>query len=272
MGIYYINDHLIVDEFQKDGTWPNNDNEAYKRIALKTANGAIRRNEDGTTSPVSRILAIHNCSEDPSAKTRISSTATEEHPNSPRINIRTSSDTQYDSDIFIAAIPYEGMVLPMTNIDDNALAIYRALILKSDRMSIEHEDRKYKRVMYLICRPHHDFLNGEWYESCCDLNFTTVRSNKSRDNQDPSSVTWTFTNHHIKFGTNGVYDYTFDVEENLPNDSFAPMSIKNSTICQCVKPKVYPQNGDNRGNGNRRPYSNDRKGGGGNRNGARKQY
>jgi hypothetical protein len=246
MSLYYVNDHLIEEEVGDENSWPQNNNETYKRIMIRTTSQAVKRQEDGTFINGSRPICAHNCSLIPSAKTRISSTISETG-RVPKVTVRTSSDTRYNSDIFIVALPYDGMVKPFTH-DEKALAIYKSVILKSDKYSIEHNDKKYKRVAYFVVRPNFQHLGEDgWYGEECDLVVTFAQSDKSRRDQSEEECHWTFKTVTVHFGADGAFDIN-STEEVAPYDSFNPEDLHGQPICNLVQPTVLSDNGGGRYN------------------------
>lgn len=235
MSIHYVNEHLITEEIISEGVWSQT-GEQYKRIMIKTTPDAVVKREDGTYVSDSRPICAHNCSVLPNANTRISSTI-KEGAFAPKITIRTSSDTRFNSDIFIVALPYDGMIKPFTH-DTSALQIFKSVIRKSDKFTINHEDHQYRRVAYFIVRPHHDHLgNDGWYGPECDLVLTFAQSNRTRNNQPESELNWTFKTVRVNFGANGMYEITSS-EETAPYDTFNPDDIRTAPICELVQPTL----------------------------------
>lgn len=239
MSLYYINDHLITEEVVSEGTWPQNSGEKYKRIMIRTTPAAVKKNADGKFESFTRALCAHNCSSQVNmANTRISSVVTKgDERRIPRITIRTSTDTRYDSDVFVIALPYEGVIQPFRH-DTEALAIYKTAILRSDRFSIEDETGRYSRVLYLVVRPDYKFLGGDdWYGKECDLEITFAHSNLPRGHKeaDEANAKWILRTAKIRFGMNGNYELTYTDGE-LPYSSLNFDDFRNAPICELVQP------------------------------------
>jgi hypothetical protein len=208
---------------------------------IKTTEDAVRKLEDGSFEPNIRTICAHNCSLVPTAYTRISSTI-RDGAFAPKITIRTSTDTRYNSDIFVVALPYDGMIKPFTH-NTNALNIFKSLIVKSDKFSIKHEDHTYRRCAYFIVRPHHDWLgNDGWYGPDCDLVLTFAQSNRNKATQSDEELQWTFKTVRVRFGENGKYEIT-STEETAPYDTFNPEDIKSAPICELVAPTQLHDDG-----------------------------
>ena len=231
MALYFVNDHLIQEEIVGDGTWPSA--ETYKRYMIRSAN-FLKKGDGNSMEEQSRPICAHNCSDSVGANTRIS-TVIHEGARSPKITVRTSCDTRYDSDIFVVAIPYDGLIKPVVH-DEKALSIFKCVMIKSDKMSIQHEDRKYKRVAYFVVRPDYNYLGEDGkYAPDCDLVVTFAQSNRISRNQAESDSHWTFKTVRVSFGSNGIYDIT-STEETAPYDTFNPDDVKGSPICSLVEP------------------------------------
>lgn len=242
MSLYYVNANLIAeDENVTHGTWAQT-NEAYDRTMIRTTPEVLRKKEDGTFEPFSRILCAHNCSTIPSANSRISSTI-REGDHAPRITIRTSSDTRYNSDIFIVAIPYEGIIMPFEHNED-ALAIYRATFVKSDKFSVNHENKTYRRVAYFVVKPDFKYLGSDGiYGEECKLKVTFAQSSKTRKDEKPEK--WELTTVTVEFGADGAFEISSEKSE-IGYDEFDPETIRGKGVCKIVEPHKV-DGGNNRG-------------------------
>ena len=111
MPIFYVNENLISEELQHTSTWQKT-GEEYERWMIKT-NGLERRTQDGSFERAERVICVHNLGKIPGDRTRVVATKFEGEEQYPaKVTVRTSSDTRYDTDVFIVAIPYDGIVLP----------------------------------------------------------------------------------------------------------------------------------------------------------------
>lgn len=241
--VYFINEHLIQDEIQSENTWEKNGHtEEYKRCLIKS-NGAVVK-KDGSFVPSDRTLCVHNRGTSPNDKTRIISTINEGDPAArARVTIRTSADTRYDTDVFVLAIPYDGLILPVEGAEN--LMVYRTMIMKSDKATFEHEDRKYKRCLYMVVSPKFS-EKGEngWYNESCNLVVKTIQSNKPRDAEPTGDESWFITIHTIKFGVDGLYEYEISSEE-VPYGAIDPDSLHKIKICETVEPTALKPRKDN---------------------------
>lgn len=242
MSLFYVNDHLITEDIIGQNTWPQN-NEVYNRIMIKTTPMATRKNEEtGKLENFTRPICAHNCSLVSASNTRISSVQSE-GAKTPRVTVRTSTDTRYDSDIFIVALPYDGLIIPMSHHNTDALQIFKTLIIKSEQFSIEHMDKKYKRCIYFIARPNYNFMGHDgWYTDEANLEITFAQSNKSKDGQNVAEAVWKYTTVTIKFGENGQYDIS-SKEETAPYDTLNPDDLKGVPVCKLVKPTMLNADG-----------------------------
>lgn len=245
MALYYVNESLITDEQVGSSSWPSG--ETYERFMIKSA-PYFKRMDDGSMVEQTRPICAHNCSNDPAAKTRVTSVI-HDGARAPKITVRTSTDTRFETDVFIVAIPYDGLIKPIVH-DEKALSIYKSVLVKSDKNSIPFEDRKYKHVAYFICRPdYHELDENGWYSDAASLKVTFAQSNKTRNNQPDEELQWTFKTVTVRFGADGRYEIT-SKEETAPYDTFNPDDTKNAPICVLVEPTRISDddNGGNRRN------------------------
>ena len=239
MGLYYVNDHLFTEEILSESKWPQNDNEPYKRIMLRTTPQAVLKDDNGVLVPTTKAICVHNCSLlQGNVRTRIASTLDPNSPNRfPRITVRTSTDTRYDTDVFVVAIPYNGMIKPFRH-DTEGLSIYKSIILKSDQATIEHLDTKYRRCAYFVVVPNYKSLAADgWYGPESNLVMTTAQSDLKARGVTEETAKWTFKTTTVRFGENGLFEITC-TEETAPYDVFSPDDIKGKEICTHVEPTI----------------------------------
>lgn len=246
MPLYYVNDHLITEKVivpEHPLSWDQGSfKEPYDRILIQTTPQATRKTEDGKLESFTRTICAHNCASGTSnALTRISSV---QHANSKihHVTVRTSSDTRHDSDVFVVAIPYNGMIVPMTNQNTDALRIYKYLMLRSEQFNIEHEDANYRRVAYFVVCPKYTYVDSDgWYTDEASLKLTFVQSNRGAKTP-AKDMHWTFTNVTVRFGPYGSYKIDYDTNV-VPYDSFSLDSINKTPICKTVEPTVLSEDG-----------------------------
>ena len=108
----------------------------------------------------------------------------------PVVKIKASDKNHYDVDVYMMAIPFNGIIQPIPESFD--YRIYRAFIAQSERRDIEFEGKLYKKIAYMVISPntqllkedhaHHkltlefdfSFINREGYESETVCKKTTV--------------------------------------------------------------------------------------------------
>ena len=243
--VNFVNEHLIQDVIQSENTWNKPDfSEDYQRCLIKSKGAVVKK--DNAFVNGDRTICVHNRGMSPNDKTRIISTVMEGDSRS-RVTIRTSTDTRYDTDVFVVAIPYDGLIIPIEN--EPELMIYRTMIMRSDKASFEHEDRKYKRCLYLVVSPKYaEKCDSGWYSEKCDLIVKTIQSNKPRNAAPTGDESWFVTIHTIKFGVDGLYDYEIDSEE-LPYGAIDPDELHKARICtSMVEPTLLkPYDGAKKG-------------------------
>lgn len=239
--ISYVNEHLFEVVQYGNGTWARDEKtEEYERYAIKTSDMVTRARGEGNEPEVfQKILAMFN--DAGHGNTRIMSNRGGEH-NTLRVTVKRSSDTKFDSDIFMIAIPFGGFVVPIEASDD--LDIFKGLIVKSDTY-IDHVDgERYKKIMYAAVRPFHKAVklyDSDSYADSADFVVTFARSNRTRKDQDTSKLKWKMRTVRVKFMRNGEYHITEETTE-IPFDQFDPEQYKGTNannIFPIVEPRVY---------------------------------
>lgn len=238
--VYYINQHLIADTVVGTKTWTTRDGieETCDQVVIKTAGGATRV-VDGKTTPTNMIICRHSISQEPGAKSRIRNT--EGDDGRPRTRIQTSVANKYDDDVFIVALPYDGLVVPIDH-DEDHLSIWRYLIQKSTGMNIEHNDRKYRRALYMVVSPHGAVSEDGWYTDSSTLTVKTIKSNLKHGATDTADAKWTVTIHTIRFGLDGAYEINTETET-VPYDVYEYLLSDERIPIVEVVPPLPPKNG-----------------------------
>lgn len=252
MAIFYVNENLISEELQHTSTWQKT-GEEYERWMIKT-NGLERRTQDGSFERAERVICVHNLGKIPGDRTRVVATKFEGEEQYPaKVTVRTSSDTRYDTDVFVVAIPYDGIVMP--TIGGETLDVYKFAIIKSDRLSFQTaEDRKYRRCIYAVVAPDAQNISEEgFYPSSCDLVIRTAVSNYTPQQGEPDPVKnhWTVRTQRVRFGPNGAYDIEYS-EEIVDYNAIDPNELHKAKICDLVEPVILAaREGNNNARQNR---------------------
>lgn len=230
--ISYVNEHLFDVVLTGNGIWSNS-GENYERFAIKTSDMVVQSRDGSDSVPSQRILAMYN--DAGNGNTRIVSTRGGEH-NALRVTVRRSSDTKYDSDVFMVAIPFSGFVVPIT--ESEHLDIFKGTVMRSDQY-IDHIDgERYKKILYAVVRPFHKVCNNGVYDDSADFVVQFAQSNKTRKDQDTSKLKWKMRTVRVKFMTNGGYHITNETIE-VPFDQFDPEKIKGNNLFPIVEPRVF---------------------------------
>lgn len=253
MPIFYVNENLISEELQHTSTWQKT-GEEYERWMIKT-NGLERRTQDGSFERAERVICVHNLGKIPGDRTRVVATKFEGEEQYPaKVTVRTSSDTRYDTDVFIVAIPYDGIVMP--TIDGDRLDIFKFAIVKSDRLSFQtNEDRKYRRCIYAVVAPAaHEVDNAGFYPSSCDLVIRTAVSNYTpqQGEPDPAKHHWTVRTQRVRFGVNGAYEIEY-TDEVVDYNAIDPDELHKAKICTLVEPVILASRDNGNANRQNRP-------------------
>lgn len=232
--ISYVNEHLFDVVSTGNGIWSNS-GENYERFAIKTSDMVIQSRDGSEPSPSQRILAMYN--DAGKGNTRIVSTRGGEH-NALRVTVRRSTDTKFDSDVFMIAIPFSGFIIPVSETDD--LDIFKATVMRSDQYFDHIDGERYKKILYAIVRPYHKACNHGIYNDSADFVVQFAQSNRTRKDQDTSKLKWKMQTTRVKFGTNGEYHITRETTE-IPFDQFNPedINIKVKNLFPIVEPKSF---------------------------------
>ena len=217
--LFYINPHLIADEVTGSQRYTSKSGitEDFDRVAVKTAGGATKLVE-GKHVPSEIIICRHSISNEPGAKTRVYNATSED--GKIRTRIQTSLTNKYDDDVFVLALPYDGLIVPMEQPDRDVMSIWRYVVQKSSTMNIEHNDHKYRRVLYMVVSPRGTVDADGWYSDNRNLVIKTIKSNLGKNQEPNENPVWTVTIHTIRFGEGGAYDIHTETET-VPYDVYA---------------------------------------------------
>lgn len=149
----------------------------------------------------------------------------------PFVKIHQGERNQYDTPVYIIAIPYNGFIIPVEK--SPMYRIYKAINVKADRRNIEFEDKKYNQVMYLTVVPNTKMMTDE-------KSVLLTVDCYSKDKDDTIKTTWTIT-------FNSDMDKTF-IEQTSeitdPIDQTQYKGIKTFQIFTGPKPKKDDEDAD----------------------------
>lgn len=117
------------------------------------------------------------------------------------VKMNTSDSNLYDTDVYMVAIPFNGIIKPIERSYD--YRIFRAVIVKSDKRDIEFEGAFYKNIAYMILVPNMQLLLKEdhkYRKDALSFEFSYVTREKEPVfdmytffNSKETTVTLTFT-------------------------------------------------------------------------------
>ena len=114
----------------------------------------------------------------------------------PIVKINASDENKFDTDVYMIAIPFNGIIKPIEKSFD--FRIFRAFIANSDRRNIEFDGEFYKSIAYMIVVPNIQLLNEDhkYSKESLVFNFSFVTRSSDRDGEtrsEETTVSLTFT-------------------------------------------------------------------------------
>ena len=135
------------------------------KTLIKTTSAAISNRHDKTVNDEKgshqysdRIFASVTSSTEDYNKENISANVITTNNNVHKCIIKSSSKNKYDSEIYCVAIPFNGIMTPIEPSPD--YRIIKGMLITSDKYSIAHDNRKYKKVLYLMLEINRNTLFG----------------------------------------------------------------------------------------------------------------
>lgn len=113
----------------------------------------------------------------------------------PIVKINASDENKFDTDVYMVAIPFNGIIKPIEKSFD--FRIFRAFIAQSDRRDIEFDGKFYKSIAYMVIVPNIQLLNEDHKYSkeylVFNFSFVTRASHDGKTESEETTVSLTFT-------------------------------------------------------------------------------
>lgn len=111
---------------------------------------------------------------------------------SEKISIRASERNRYDSDLYMVAIPFNGIAQPIE--PSHNFRIHKGFVAVSDRRNIEFDGAMYKKVLYLLIEPNNALFdkNHKYHVDEINLDFVTYNL-ETKDEETTVTVKTTTT-------------------------------------------------------------------------------
>jgi len=147
--LQFINDNL----FRFTTTHVTTEHGTYVKTLIKSTDEVVdikhevKAREEGKEFYPDRIFASVNSDTEDYNKENISALVSSD-TGAHKCVIRSSAKNKYDSEIYCVAIPFNGIMTPIESTED--YKILKGMLVASDKYSINHNNRKYKKVLYLM--------------------------------------------------------------------------------------------------------------------------
>lgn len=182
-----------------------------------------------------RVLAsIRHSNEDSFNKenTRVIVNRHPENNNTNFVRIAQAETYKFDTDVYLIAIPFSGIIKPMEKTYD--YRIYKAFVAKSDKFDINVNGKSYNKIAYMIVSLNNNLFkeDNEYHKDKLELVFETFSLVAIEDQDIKQSVK---TSYIISFTKDGNYEVDIKTEnvENINSKEF-----KGKSIFYIFEPKV----------------------------------
>lgn len=179
----------IINEslFNFDTMRGTNDYGEYYKLSVNSTSKAVKIMNDNSVVPITRpIIRLVSPDKDYSNYNLNVSTRENDRHN---INVLVKADKRntHNANVFVIAFPFNGIVKPIP--ENKQYRIYKGFINISDKMSINFNNKKYRKILYMVIEPNMNLFNEDhkYHTDKIELNlesFTYINRNSKDDTQD----------------------------------------------------------------------------------------
>ena len=105
----------------------------------------------------------------------------------------SQGDNQYDTTVYLLAIPYSGIMVPIPEAKE--LRIYRGVTVRAAKRTIEFQDKKYNKIAFLVLVINPNVFNekSKYYKDHLDFSVETFNLEDTGDGDEKKTVKTTVT-------------------------------------------------------------------------------
>lgn len=178
------------------------------------------------------LVGVNHSREDSLNKENTRIRVEQQRPGLNSIRIRQADNYQYDTNIYLVAIPFCGIVNPMEKSYD--YRVFKAFVVKSDKYDIEVGGQKYNKVAYMIITLNNNLFaeDNEHHKDQLELNFETFNLASVDGQEEKETVKTTYS---VIFSKDGSFTTSIASEKTDPVDS---KDFKGQKMFHIFEPKV----------------------------------
>ena len=157
---------------------------------------------------------------------------------SVRVSINSSENNTYDTNIYLIAIPFNGFIEEIEK--SFQYRIYRGIMVKADKRTIEFNGKTYKKIVYMIVVPNEKMLdeNHKYHEDELQLKISSYNLETKEDGTTDTLKTTDI----IKFTAPG--EFSIDSEQQVV-DPVNPDDFRGKTIFPFFIKEIRDDNSSN---------------------------
>ena len=220
--IKFINENLFSFATKKE---KNNFGEFYRtniNTSLKILQNDVIK---GETKPMIRTIASIFSPEDDYGKMKMSVNIRTNDYGKSSVRIKADNKNRFDANLFVIAFPFNGIIKPIP--ESKQYRIYKGLISMSSDYSVSFNNKKYKKVFYLLIEPNMNLFKEEheYHTDSIQIDFESFTLTKDKNNQNSENKTAVETMKFIitKDGTSTEWDKK--VVDQIDTNQFRDMPL-----------------------------------------------
>lgn len=211
---------------KKSGTY----GEFYSTTFATKVKAPDKKNEGEKKARI--LVGVNHSKEDSLNKENTRIRVEQQRPGLNSIRIRQADNYQYDTNVYLIAIPFCGIVNPMEKSYD--YRVYKAFVMKSDKYDIEVGGQKYNKVAYMIVTLNNNLFkeDNEHHKDHLELKFETFNLATVEGQEEKETVK---TIYSITFDKDGEYSIDITTEK---TDAVDSKDFKGQLMFQIFEPKA----------------------------------
>lgn len=163
----------------------NEEHGAFSKLSINTSPSIMRKQQDGDEIvPSVRTFArlVSPTKDYHEHKLAVSTKYLEN--NHVQVLLKSTPEVQYDTTVYLVAFPFNGIILPIPESDQ--YRIQKGIVSVSEQYSVQFNNRKFKKVLYLMITPKMSLFSAESEDHVDNIpiTFHSYSYNKPKDEYD----------------------------------------------------------------------------------------
>ena len=173
-------------------------NEEFYKLSINTSTKVVRKNpQTGEPGHSIRTFACLTSPEKSYTDYNMIIKSYDNEYGKRSVMFRAVKESNYNANIFVIAFPFNGIIKPIPR--DKKYRIHKGMISMSDEYSISFNNKKYRKILYLVIEPYMKIFEGDADHEAVDELVIPLESYSIIKDKDNPIATATKSNYDAMF-------------------------------------------------------------------------